>query len=113
VVIHRMNNRIIRSKSNKKEKVLKQFKSLLDRDNMSKKMGQLERLEELQRKQSTVVYNTAFSKDRVVSYFLLLFLPPYGLYRIWHKKSTFNTIEKYLWTFISIMSLVKFMELIT
>lgn len=41
-----------------------------------------------------------FSKWRMITYLTLIFVPPYGLYRVWSKDSTFRESEKLAWTFI-------------
>lgn len=41
-----------------------------------------------------------FTKWRMITYLTLIFLPPYGLYRVWSKESTFRDSEKMVWTFI-------------
>ena len=52
-----------------------------------------------------------FTRWRVISYVSVICLPPYGLYRIWSKESTFELPEKVVWTFITfvyVMQLSKF-----
>ncbi len=44
-----------------------------------------------------------FSKWRIFTYIWIVFFPPYGLYRVWSKKSTFSKAEKYVWTFIIVV----------
>lgn len=106
-----MNSEAIRSKGNKKIRRLKRHSPMFDKKNMSErnkvKMDELKRLEVLRREQNARLFNKIFSKNRIITYLCLVILPPYGLYRIWHKNSTFNKIEKYLWTFIFVMFIVK------
>lgn len=40
----------------------------------------------------------AFTKEKIITYASFLFLPPYGLYRIWKKDSHFRRAERYVWT---------------
>ncbi len=40
----------------------------------------------------------AFTKEKLITYAAFLFLPPYGLYRIWKKNSSFRKAERYVWT---------------
>jgi len=51
-----------------------------------------------------------FSKWCIITYAWIIFLPPYGLYRVWSKDSTFRKSEKYCWTFMVVaymLSLIK------
>ncbi len=52
------------------------------------------------------------SKWRVATYAWIVFLPPYGLYRVWSKESTFTFPEKVVWTFISIVIMLRFLWII-
>lgn len=52
------------------------------------------------------------SKWRVITYASVIFLPPYGLYRIWSPESTFRRAEKWVWTMIVIMYLFNLVKLI-
>ena len=45
----------------------------------------------------------AFTKEKILTYAAFLFLPPYGLYRIWKKDSAFRTAERYVWTMMSVI----------
>ncbi len=44
-----------------------------------------------------------FTKWRMITYVCIICLPPYGLYRIWSKESTFTLPERTVWTFIIIV----------
>lgn len=44
----------------------------------------------------------AFTKEKIITYAAFLFLPPYGLYRIWKRGSAFRTAERYVWTMMSV-----------
>ncbi len=44
-------------------------------------------------------FRLMFSKWRIISYIWIVLIPPYGLYRVWSKRSTFTREEKYVWTF--------------
>ena len=54
----------------------------------------------------------AFTKWRLATYAWVIFLPPYGLYRIWSKESTFVRSEKIVWTFMIIVYILRFLWLI-
>lgn len=54
----------------------------------------------------------AFTKWRLATYAWIVFLPPYGLYRIWSKESTFVRSEKVVWTFMIIVYMLRFLWLI-
>jgi len=54
----------------------------------------------------------AFTKWRLATYAWVVFLPPYGLYRIWSKESTFVRSEKVVWTFMIIVYMLRFLWLI-
>ena len=53
-----------------------------------------------------------FTKWRLITYVWVIFLPPYGLYRIWSKESTFRRSEKWTWTFMIICYIVYFLKLV-
>ena len=53
-----------------------------------------------------------FTKWRMISYVSLILLPPYGLYRMWSKESTFVLPEKVVWTFIVIVYVLQLLKLI-
>ena len=52
-----------------------------------------------------------FTKWRVITYVCLILLPPYGLYRVWSKESTFVLPERVVWTFMIIGYLVQLSRL--
>ncbi len=52
------------------------------------------------------------SKWRIATYAWIVFLPPYGLYRVWSKESTFVRSEKVVWTFMIIVYMLRFLWLI-
>lgn len=54
----------------------------------------------------------AFTKWRLATYAWIVFLPPYGLYRVWSKESTFVRSEKVVWTFMIIVYMLRFLWLI-
>lgn len=54
----------------------------------------------------------AFTKWRMATYAWIVFLPPYGLYRVWSKESTFVRSEKVVWTFMIIVYMLRFLWLI-
>lgn len=47
-----------------------------------------------------------FTKWRIYTYLSVIFIPPYGLYRIWSEQSTFRRSEKWVWTMVVIVYLV-------
>jgi hypothetical protein len=49
------------------------------------------------------------SKWRVATYAWIIFLPPYGLYRVWSEESTFTSPEKVVWTFMIIAIMLRFL----
>ena len=53
-----------------------------------------------------------FTKWRIITYVCVICLPPYGLYRIWSKESTFVLPEKEVWTFIVIVYMVQLFKLV-
>ena len=53
-----------------------------------------------------------FTKWRMITYAWIIFLPPYGLYRIWSEESTFVRSEKVMWTFMIIVYVLQFFRLI-
>lgn len=52
-----------------------------------------------------------FTKWRVISYVCLILLPPYGLYRLWSKESTFVFSERVVWTFMIIVYMLQLTRL--
>ncbi len=50
-----------------------------------------------------------FTKWRVITYVCLILLPPYGLYRVWSKESTFVLPERVVWTFMIIAIMLRFL----
>ena len=53
-----------------------------------------------------------FTKWRMITYAWIIFLPPYGLYRVWSEESTFMRSEKVMWTFMTIVYMLQFLRLI-
>ncbi|MCI8518022.1 MAG: hypothetical protein HFG75_14330 [Hungatella sp.] len=53
-----------------------------------------------------------FTKWRMITYAWLIFLPPYGLYRVWSKESTFTRPERVVWTFMMIVYMLRFLWVI-
>ncbi len=43
------------------------------------------------------------SKWRIFTYIWVVLFPPYGLYRVWSKRSNFTQAEKYLWSFVVVV----------
>ncbi|MCD8221228.1 MAG: hypothetical protein LUD07_03345 [Clostridiales bacterium] len=78
----------------KKENMSERNQALMDE--LNKDTGDWER------------FKTVFSKWRFITYFWIVFLPPYGLYRVWSKETTFYKSEKYCWTFMIIVYMVYF-----
>lgn len=77
-----------------------------------RKYYKLKEIESNNRKKDAKKFRKIFSKKRLNTYFLLLIFSPYGLYKVWIKDSSFNEVEKYLWTFIFIVFLIKFINII-
>ncbi len=67
---------------------------------------------ELQAMQQQRNVMEAFTKWRMITYAWIIFLPPYGLYRIWSEESTFVRSEKVMWTFMIIVYVLQFFRLI-
>lgn len=44
-----------------------------------------------------------FTKYKIITYIFVLLFPPYALYRIWSKNSTFNSNEKMVQTMVSLL----------
>lgn len=68
--------------------------------------------EELQAMQQQRNVMEVFTKWRMITYAWIIFLPPYGLYRIWSEESTFVRSEKVMWTFMIIVYVLQFFRLI-
>lgn len=51
-----------------------------------------------------------FTKERIMTYISVVFIPPYGLYRIWSQASTFRRSEKWVWTMIVICYLMALLQ---
>ena len=84
-----------RKKSKWKEFVAKQ-RQLSDRN--QKLVDGLNEMNAIQRESNSILI--VFTKWRLITYLALVFLPPYGLYRVWSKDSTFREHEKLIWTFM-------------
>lgn len=52
-----------------------------------------------------------FSKERILTYLSVIFLPPYALYRIWRDGSSFRRSEKWAWTMMVTVYLLYFLKL--
>ena len=52
------------------------------------------------------------TKWRLATYAWIVFLPPYGLYRVWSEESTFVRSEKVVWTFMIIVYMLRFFWII-
>lgn len=46
---------------------------------------------------------SVFTKYKIITYIFVIVFPPYALYRLWTKNSTFNTQEKIIQTMVSIV----------
>ena len=68
--------------------------------------------EELQAMQQQRNVMEVFTKWRMITYAWIIFLPPYGLYRIWSEESTFVRSERVMWTFMIIVYMLQFFRLI-
>lgn len=53
-----------------------------------------------------------FSKWCLITYAWIVFLPPYGLYRVWSKESEFRKSEKYCWTMICVVYMLSLIRAI-
>ena len=75
-----------------------------------------ERNQKLKKQLETMLRQTnimeKFSKWRLVTYAWIVFLPPYGLYRVWSKESTFTFPEKAVWTFMTTIYMLRFLWII-
>lgn len=69
-------------------------------EEMQKNGGELDRLMKI------------FTKERFITYFSFIFIPPYGLYRVWSKNSTFSKHEKVWWTFMAVVYMLKLVGII-
>lgn len=56
----------------------------------------------------------SLSAKNMLTYALVIFLPPIGIYVIWKKKEELylNTPSLYLWTFVGVMVLLQWLKLI-
>ena len=80
------------------------------RSELSERNQQLKKELEAMPRQSTVMEK--LTKWRIATYAWIVFLPPYGLYRVWSKESTFVRSEKVVWTFMIIVYMLRFLWLI-
>ncbi len=95
------------SKSTKKKRSKMRNFSLATKENMSERNRAL--VEELQKDEGYIDrFIRIFSKWRIITYLWIVFFPPYGLYRVLSKESTFQKSEKYCWTFMIIMYMLYF-----
>lgn len=96
------------SKSTKKKKSGMRDYRLIKKENMSERNRVL--MDELQEANGGdwERVKTVFSKWRFITYFWIVFLPPYGLYRVWSKESTFYKSERYCWSFMIIVYMLYF-----
>lgn len=76
---------------------------------LKEKLRTMRREREAQKERSVM---EGFTKWRLITYAWVIFLPPYGLYRIWSKESTFMRSEKVMWTFMILVSILYFFRLI-
>lgn len=53
-----------------------------------------------------------FTRERIKTYFWLIFAPPFGLYRVLSRKSEFRRSEHWVWTMIVLITLVTYVKLI-
>ncbi len=56
----------------------------------------------------------SLSAKNMLTYALVIFLPPIGIYMIWKKKEELylNTPSLYLWTFVGVMVILQWIKLI-
>ena len=66
----------------------------------------------LETKIQEIQMEDVFSRSRIISYLWLIFFPPYGLYRVWNKASSFRRSEKWVWTMMVVIYLITFLKLI-
>lgn len=85
----------------------KAIRRINKKDNISKRNQKL--LDQLNSNETAV---PVFTKERIITYLSVLFLPPYGLYRIWNEKSDFRRSEKYAWTVMITISMLYFLKFI-
>lgn len=98
-----MSSKVSRKKKSSEEKTERKSE-LSERNEKLKK-----ELEAMPRQRSVL---DAFTKWRLATYAWVIFLPPYGLYRIWSKESTFVYSEKVVWTFMIIVYMLRFLWII-
>jgi hypothetical protein len=53
-----------------------------------------------------------FTRQRIITYFWLIFVPPWGLYRVIRRDSEFRRSEKWVWTMIVGITLITLVKLI-
>lgn len=53
-----------------------------------------------------------FTRQRIITYLWLIFVPPWGLYRVIRKDSEFRRSEKWVWTMIVGITLITLVKLI-
>ncbi|RKD34927.1 hypothetical protein [Lacrimispora algidixylanolytica] len=53
-----------------------------------------------------------FTRERMITYFWLIFAPPFGLYRVLRRNSEFRRSEKWVWTMIVGITLITLVKLI-
>ncbi len=98
-----MSSKVSKKKKSSAEK-LEERSELRERNQKLK-----EELAAMPRKSNTL---EKLSKWRVATYAWIVFLPPYGLYRVWSEESTFLFPEKVVWTFMTIVYMLRFLWLI-
>jgi hypothetical protein len=53
-----------------------------------------------------------FTRQRIITYFWLIFVPPWGLYRVLRRDSEFRRSEKWVWTMIALITMITLVKLI-
>ncbi|MFV0394875.1 MAG: hypothetical protein ACK5LC_10850 [Coprobacillaceae bacterium] len=55
---------------------------------------------------------TPFTKYKILTYMFIFLCPPYAMYRVWKKKSTFVITEKVAQTMVCIVYVVSLLQLL-
>ena len=53
-----------------------------------------------------------FTKYKLVTYILIFVFPPYAMYRVWKKDSSFTSIEQIAETFVEIVYVISLLSLV-
>ena len=84
---------------------------------MSRKLNKKAKISERNQKllnelNSNATIINVFTKQRIITYFSAVFIPPYGLYRIWNKNSELRNSEKYAWTALVLMNMFQLLKVL-